>query len=145
VIGLIIKHAIHQPPGCSPVFYSIFFPLKPCRNFRKSYIEFIKMASVRKIRVGIVGLGASGSNWAARAHLPYLKSSPKYEIVALQNSTAERAVKAIAAFDLDSKKVKAYGTPEGEQNYGNASSLPYFRERCLLCLTQNSQTTPMLI
>ena len=72
-----------------------------------------------KIRVGLVGLNApfagaaTGTSWASSAHLPYLQSSSKYEIVALQNSSKERAEKAIEAYKLDSEKVKAYGTPEG--------------------------------
>jgi predicted dehydrogenase len=59
------------------------------------------MAIPAKIRVGLVGLNApysgtpTGINWAASAHLPYLLSSPKYELVALQNSSAERAALAI--------------------------------------------------
>lgn len=76
------------------------------------------MAVTSKIRVGIVGLNApyagtpTGTSWAAIAHLPYLKSSDKYELVALQNSTAERAAKAIEAYGLN-PDTKAYGTPEG--------------------------------
>jgi hypothetical protein len=47
--------------------------------------------------VGLVGLNCpysgtpTGTNWAAFAHLPYLKASSKFELVALQNSTAKRA------------------------------------------------------
>ncbi len=73
-----------------------------------------------KIRVGLVGLNApyvgtpTGTNWSASAHLPYLLASSKYELVALQNSSAERAAVAIKAYGLDPKKVKAYGTPEGK-------------------------------
>lgn len=73
-----------------------------------------------KIRVGLIGLNApytgapTGTNWAASAHLPYLQSSFKYEIVALQNSSAERAAKAIKAYSLDPDKIKGYGTPEGK-------------------------------
>ena len=75
--------------------------------------------SASKVRVALVGLNApppgtpGGTNWAANGHLPYLLSSDKYELVALQNSSAERAVEAIKAYGLDPKKTKAYGTAEG--------------------------------
>jgi predicted dehydrogenase len=71
-----------------------------------------------KIRVGFVGLNApyvgtpTGPNWSASAQLPYLQASSKYELVALQNSSAKRATIAIKAYGLDPEKVKAYGTPE---------------------------------
>jgi predicted dehydrogenase len=77
------------------------------------------MSTHKKIRVGLIGLNApysgvaTGVNWAAEAHLPYLLASSKYELVALQNSSAERAALAIEAYGLDPEKVKAYGTPEG--------------------------------
>ncbi|KAL9580845.1 MAG: hypothetical protein Q9212_004254, partial [Teloschistes hypoglaucus] len=70
------------------------------------------MAASRKIRVDFIGLNAPytgapiGTNWAAQAHLPYLRTSSKYEIVALQNSSAERAAKAIEAYGFDPAKVK---------------------------------------
>lgn len=76
----------------------------------------------KKIRVGLVGLNApfegmpTGVNWAARTHLQYLLSSPKYELVALLNSSAERAAKSIKEHGLDPKKVKAYGNAEGKSN-----------------------------
>ncbi|KAF7966290.1 hypothetical protein HWV62_39237 [Athelia sp. TMB] len=76
------------------------------------------MATSPKIRTAVVGLNApytgapTGTNWAARAHLPYLQASSKYELVALQNSSAERASKAIEAYGLNPDTVKAYGTPE---------------------------------
>ncbi|KAE9376596.1 NAD(P)-binding protein [Stipitochalara longipes BDJ] len=76
------------------------------------------MTTSAKVRVGLVGLNApySGAptetNWAASSHLPYLLSSSKYELVALQNSSAERAALAIKAYDLNPAKVRAYGTPE---------------------------------
>jgi predicted dehydrogenase len=71
-----------------------------------------------KIRVALIGLNApppgtpSGTNWAASGHLPYLLSSEKYQLAALQNSSAARAAEAIKAYGLDSD-TKAYGTPEG--------------------------------
>jgi predicted dehydrogenase len=78
------------------------------------------MAIPAKIRVGLVGLNApysgtpTGTNWAVSAHLPYLLSSSKYELVALQNSSAERAALAIKSYGLDPSKVRAYGIPEGQ-------------------------------
>ncbi|KAI4195357.1 MAG: hypothetical protein LQ350_007254 [Teloschistes chrysophthalmus] len=83
------------------------------------------MAASSKIRVGFIGLNApytgapTGTSWAAQAHLPYLRTSSKYEIVALQNSSAERAAKAIEAYGFDPEKVKAYGTPEDLANDPN--------------------------
>lgn len=77
-------------------------------------------ASNPKVRVGLIGLNApytgtpTGTNWAAHAHLPYLRESSKYELVALQNSTKEKAIHAIKLYGLDPNKVKAYGTPEGK-------------------------------
>lgn len=62
------------------------------------------------IRVGFIGL-SSQSSWAVNAHLPYLKHSSKYCIVALLNSSQESAKAAIQAHDLDSD-TKAYGSPE---------------------------------
>jgi predicted dehydrogenase len=76
------------------------------------------MPITSKIRVALIGLNApppgtpTGTNWAANGHLPYLLSSDKYELVALQNSSAARAAEAIKAYGLDAK-MKAYGTPEG--------------------------------
>lgn len=62
------------------------------------------------IRIGFIGLSSSQS-WSVWAHLPYLKSTPKYEIVALCNSSVESAYAAIKAHGLPSS-TKAYGTPE---------------------------------
>lgn len=90
------------------------------------------MATPKKIRVGLIGLNApytttpTGTNWAADAHLPYLRKSTRYEIVALQNSSLERAVNAIRAYKLDPEKVKAYGNPEGTV----AFLLDMFINRC---------------
>jgi len=61
-------------------------------------------------RVGFIGLSKSG--WAPRAHLPYLKSSPDYEIVAIANSSVQSAQEAIKLYELPSS-VKAYGNPQG--------------------------------
>ena len=77
------------------------------------------MQSPAKIRVALIGLNApppgtpSGTNWAAGGHLPYLLSSEKYQLVALQNSSVARAAEAIKIHGLDSN-IKAYGTPEGK-------------------------------
>ena len=49
------------------------------------------------IRVGLIGLSGTppdqheGLSWTPKAHLPYLKTSPDYEIVALLNSSVEPA------------------------------------------------------
>ena len=78
------------------------------------------MAPYEKIRVGLIGLNAphagtpTGTSWAASAHLPYLLTSSKYELVALQNSSVERARAAIKAYNLDPQTVQVYGTPEGK-------------------------------
>lgn len=69
------------------------------------------------VRVGFIGLSSAKSesiapgSWAYLAHLPYLLSSPDYEIVALVNSSQEAAQKAIKAYNLPST-TKAYGSPE---------------------------------
>lgn len=94
------------------------------------------MAVLTKIRVRIVSLNApysgtpTGTNQAASAHLPYLQFSTRYEIVALQNSSTERAALAIQAYGLDPTKVKAYGTPDRELP-------PPYSERLLIKYTQN--------
>ncbi|KAL0255001.1 transcription regulator gal80 [Diplodia seriata] len=62
------------------------------------------------IRVAFIGLSATGS-WASSAHLPYLKSTDKYQITALLNSSVASAEAAIAAHGLDPSATKAYGTP----------------------------------
>lgn len=67
------------------------------------------------IRVGFIGLSTSG--WAPGAHLPYLKDSDKYQIVAICNSSIESSKAAIETYGLPSS-TKAYGDPEG------TSSLP---------------------
>lgn len=77
------------------------------------------MSSHQKIRVGLIGLNAphegvaTGTSWAATAHLPYLTATDKYELVALQNSSIDRAQKAIHAYGLDPDVVRAYGSAEG--------------------------------
>lgn len=55
--------------------------------------------SMAPIRVCLVGLSAKGS-WAAYAHLPYLRSSEKYDVVALLNSSLESAKASVDAYDL---------------------------------------------
>ncbi len=62
------------------------------------------------IRVGFLGLSTKG--WAPGAHLPYLKSSDKYQIVAICNSSVGIAKAAIAKYELP-QGTKAYGNPEG--------------------------------
>ena len=42
--------------------------------------------------VGLIGLSAGTEfNWTAKAHLPYLSSTPHYNIVALANSSVQAA------------------------------------------------------
>lgn len=62
------------------------------------------------IRVGIIGLSAE-SGWAVMAHLPYFQKTSKYKIVALCNSSVDRAKAAIAAHKLP-EETKAYGSPQ---------------------------------
>ncbi|KAG4410591.1 hypothetical protein IFR04_016277 [Cadophora malorum] len=68
------------------------------------------------IRVGLVGLGKGSLQmgpgvWGASVHLPYLLASPKYTLVAVQNSSVESALASIKYHNLG-PDVKAYGTPE---------------------------------
>ena len=72
------------------------------------------------IRVGLTGLSAAatGTGWAASAHLPYLQNSPHYTITALCNSSVESAKKAIEAHNLPAE-TKAYGSPEHLANDPN--------------------------
>lgn len=80
------------------------------------------MSSYHKIRVALIGLNApheglaTGTSWAATAHMPYLTATDKFELVALQNSSIERAQKAIHAYGLDPSLVRAYGSAEGSLN-----------------------------
>ena len=100
-----------------------FRPLELLYACPKKYFRLLSPrvmeAQKRPIRVGFIGLNAgypngirTGVNWAANAHLPYLKWSSKYEIVALQNSSVARAEEAIKHYELP-VTTKAYGTPEG--------------------------------
>ncbi|UKZ78370.1 hypothetical protein TrVFT333_006107 [Trichoderma virens FT-333] len=75
------------------------------------------------IRVGLIGLGATGpalgpGAWAVSAHLPSFVSSPYYEIVAVCNSSVESAQRSIDYHKLPST-VKAYGNPEDIANDPN--------------------------
>lgn len=68
------------------------------------------------IRVGLVGLGQTTAElvpggWGAKAHLPYLLSSPKYQLVAIANSSVQSAKSAIVFHKLD-LEVKAYGSAD---------------------------------
>ena len=51
--------------------------------------------SDQKIRIGFIGLNAKDC-WAVNAHLPYLRQSAQYQIVALLNSSEDAAKAAIA-------------------------------------------------
>ena len=70
-------------------------------------------AAQKPIRVALIGLSASatGTGWATMAHLPYIRASPRYEIVALLNSSVESARKAVKAYNLP-ESTRAYGDPE---------------------------------
>lgn len=71
------------------------------------------------IRVGLIGLSGApqdeyeGVAWTPNAHLPYLVTSPDYEVAALLNSSASSAKAAIEKYNLPAS-TKAYGDPEGE-------------------------------
>lgn len=62
------------------------------------------------LRIAFIGL-SSGRSWASNAHLPYLKSTSKYKIVGLCNSSVEAAKAAKREHDL-ADTVKTYGSPE---------------------------------
>lgn len=75
------------------------------------------------IRIGILGLSKGTGAlvpgvWAARAHLPYLLASPKYQIVAVSNSSVQSAQAAIDHHKLG-PDVKAYGSPDDIANDPN--------------------------
>ncbi|KUJ11056.1 oxidoreductase [Mollisia scopiformis] len=61
------------------------------------------------IRVGFIGLSKTG--WAPGAHLPYLKESDNYQIVAICNSSVESSKAAIETYGLPTS-TKAYADPE---------------------------------
>lgn len=67
------------------------------------------------IRVAIIGLSANATtDWAQRAHLPYLLSPrgrERFQIFALCNSSVAAAKKSIKAFHLP-PATRAYGSPE---------------------------------
>ena len=63
------------------------------------------------IRVGIIGLSSKKGAWATLAHLPRLRSSPNFQILALCNSSLDSSKAAIKAHDLPSS-TRAYGSPE---------------------------------
>ncbi len=62
------------------------------------------------IRVGIIGLSSKKDAWATIAHLPHLRRSPNFQILALCNSSLESTRAAIKAHDLPSS-TRAYGSP----------------------------------
>lgn len=67
------------------------------------------------IRVAIIGLSANATtDWAQRAHLPYLLSPrgrERFQIFALCNSSVAAAEKSIKVFHLP-PATRAYGSPE---------------------------------
>ncbi|PNP37668.1 hypothetical protein TGAMA5MH_10436 [Trichoderma gamsii] len=68
-----------------------------------------------QIKVGLVGLSSrSKSQWGPMSHLPYFLSArgkEKFQVVAVQNSSAESAQQAIKDFGLP-PTARAYGNPE---------------------------------
>lgn len=62
------------------------------------------------IRIGFIGLSSKPDCWGTLAHIPYLRRSPHYEIVALCNSTPAKALESIAAHNLP-PTTKAYASP----------------------------------
>jgi len=70
------------------------------------------------IRVGLIGLSGQpadqyeGTSWTPNAHLPFLKVSPHFKIVALLNTSVKSAEAAIVRYQLPAE-TKAYGNPEG--------------------------------
>jgi hypothetical protein len=103
------------------------------------------MSAPSKIRVALIGLNApppgtpTGTSWAASGHLPYLLGSDKYELVALQNSSTDRAFEAIKAYGLDSK-TKAYETPEGMVAPEDVSTVADIQQRLLMTQTSISSS-----
>lgn len=63
-------------------------------------------------RVGIIGL-SSRAWWAKAAHLPYLKNSPDYLIVAVCSSSVANAKQTISECELGDE-VRAYDDVEGQ-------------------------------
>ncbi|THY46150.1 NAD(P)-binding protein [Aureobasidium pullulans] len=62
-----------------------------------------------KIGVGFIGLSAGGG-WASAAHLPYLKSTDKFEIVALTNSSKKSAQESMSKYHIEN--AEAYDSVE---------------------------------
>ncbi|MCJ1339902.1 transcription regulator gal80 [Bachmanniomyces sp. S44760] len=71
--------------------------------------------ALKTIRVGLIGLSTNTNPmtpgaWTASAHLPYLLSTPHYEITALCNSTVESAERTREFHKLPTT-VSTYGSP----------------------------------
>ena len=62
------------------------------------------------IRVGFIGLASNDASWSTYAHIPYLRQTQKYKIVALLSSSKESAEKAVQFNDLPAATA-AYGDP----------------------------------
>lgn len=60
-----------------------------------------------KINIGFIGLSAQGQ-WAAGAHVPYLKNSSIYNLKAVANSSIESSKSAAEAYGIN----KYYATPD---------------------------------
>ena len=96
------------------------------RSFRTQFLKNLEestscryLGTMAPTRVGLVGLSGQppdkyeGTSWTANAHLPFLKASPHFEIVALLNTSVESAKAAIARYELPAE-TKAYGDPQGK-------------------------------
>jgi predicted dehydrogenase len=62
-----------------------------------------------KTGIGFIGLSAGGG-WASTAHLPYLNSSDKFEIIALTNSSKTSAQEAMSKYHI--QNASAYDSVE---------------------------------
>lgn len=89
------------------------------------------------IRVALIGLPGTaperqqGTAWTANAHLPYLLNSEHYEIVALCNTSVERAKEAVKLHGLP-ETTKTYGNPEGTPSIPPTLSDQFDANTCFL-------------
>jgi hypothetical protein len=93
------------------------------------------------IRVGLISLSGAppdkyeGTSWTPSARLPYITTSPDYEIVALLNSSVKSAKTAIERYALPIS-TKAYLKPEGQCPYSALGSQNRFKKRIILISTR---------
>ena len=121
--------------------YSIILQFSPLLNISFISIPQRKMSA---IRVGLIGLSGAPpdkceeTSWTPSAHLPYLTSSPDYEIVALLNSSVESAKAAIERYTLPIS-TKAYSKPEGRFSSPALEAQNRFKKRIILIFTRTCQ------